>query len=113
MKNKIKSIIPTTEEYLKAKEIVTTYETEKEYLYNLKIESFRIELQNYFDNNLIDGFFYLKKFSLQKNFLGNGVIIPLEPSMEENYNGGNDIDITEICKKYDVDFKIVYWCYHK
>ena len=55
-------MIPTAEEYNKAKEIVIAYENEQNRLYEIKIESFRKDLQEYFNNNLIDGSFRLKEF---------------------------------------------------
>lgn len=106
-------MIPTLEEYQKARDITIAYENEQNRLYNLQIEAFRVDLQEYFDNNPIDGIFKLKKFELRKGSFGNGEIIPIEPCMEENYEGGNNEDIKKICEKHGVDFSIVYWCYHK
>lgn len=103
----------TKEDYQKAKEIVNIYEAEEKRLYNLKVEAFRIDLQQYFDNNLIDGIFRLKEFQLKTNFSGYGEIIPIDPCMEENYEGGNNEDIEKLCLKHGVNFSIVYWCYHK
>jgi len=54
-------MIPTLEEYNKAKEITIVYENEQKRLYNLKVEAFKVDLQEYFDNNLIDGIFRLKE----------------------------------------------------
>lgn len=101
-------MIPTLEEYQKAKEIVIAYETEQNRLYYIRKEAFKKDLQEYFDNNLIDGRFRLYKFSLEENN-----IIPEKPCMEENYEGGNNEDIKKLCEKHDVNFRIVYWCYHK
>lgn len=100
--------IPTIEEYQKANEIVNKYENEQKRLYNIKIEKFKNDLQEYFDNNLIDGGFKLKKFELR----GEN-IIPINPCMEENYNGGNNDAIEKLCQKHKVKFSIIYWCYHK
>jgi hypothetical protein len=101
-------MIPTTEEYNKAKDIVISYENEQRRLYKIKVDAFKKELTEYFSNNLIDGFFYLKEFELR-----DFDIIPINPCMEENYCGKNDEDIEKICQKHGVDFSIVYWCYHK
>ena len=106
-------MIPTLEEYKKAKEITIAYENEQKRLCNLKVEAFKFDLQEYFDNNLIDGIFRLKEFELRKGDFGNGEIIPTNPSMKENYEGGNNDDIKKLCEKHGVDFSIVYWCYHK
>lgn len=106
-------MIPTLEEYTKAKEITIAYENEQKRLYNLKVEAFKVDLQEYFNNNLIDGIFRLKEFELRKGDFGNGEIIPIDPCMEENYDGGNNEDIKKLCEKHGVDFSIVYWCYHK
>jgi hypothetical protein len=104
---------PTVDEYLKAKEIINDYEKERKRLNDLSLEAFKKDLQLYFDNNLIDGKFKLKSFQLNTGYLGNGEIIPTDPCMEENYEGGNNEDIQKICEKHQVDYKIVYWCYHK
>ena len=106
-------MIPTLEEYTKAKKITIAYENEQKRLYNLKVEAFKVDLQEYFNNNLIDGIFNLKEFELRKDDFGNGEIIPIDPCMEENYDGGNNDDIKKLCEKHGVDFSIVYWCYHK
>ncbi len=101
-------MIPTLEEYQKAKEITLAYEAEQKRLYKLKIDEFRKDLTEYFENNLIDGVYRLEEFELRDND-----IIPQKPCLEENYEGGNDEDIKNICEKHGVDFSIVYWCYHK
>lgn len=96
------------EEYKDALKITQAYEDEQKRLYDIKVEAFKKELTEYFENNLIDGLYKLEEFELR-----DGVIIPEEPCMEENYDGGNDEDIEKICKKHGVNFSIVYWCYHK
>ena len=103
----------TDDEYAKAKEIIIAYENEQTRIYNLKVDAFRVDLQEYFNNNLIDGIFRLKEFELRKGSFGNGEIIPITPCMEENYEGGNNDDIKKLCEKHGVNFSIVYWCYHK
>ncbi len=101
-------MIPTTEEYKNAKSIVSAYESEQDRIYQLKVEAFRKDLTEYFANNLIDGDFRLEEFELtDKN------IIPINPCMEENYEGGNNEDIKKIGEKHGVYFTIIYWCYHK
>lgn len=106
-------MIPSKEEYNKAKEIVDAYENEQKRIYDIKVEAFAQDLKKYFAGNLIDGRIQLNEFKLEKLGLGRGDIIPVDPSLEEYYDGGNNKDIKELCKKHDVDFGIVYWCYHK
>ena len=101
-------MIPTLEEYQKAKEITLAYETEQKRLYKLKVEEFRKDLTEYFANNLIDGIYRLEEFELRDDD-----IIPTNPCLEENYEGGNNEDIKKICEKHGVDFSVIYWCYHK
>jgi len=101
-------MIPTIEEYQKAKEITMAYDREQERIQNLNIEAFRSDLREYFKTHLIDRTYKLESFELSGND-----IIPRIPSLEENYEGGNNEDIKKLCEKHNVDFKIVYWCYHK
>lgn len=107
-------MIPSKQEYDKAKEIVIAYENEQKRIYDIKVEAFAQDLKEYFSKNLIDGRIKLKEFKLEKSTTGGrGDIIPIDPSLEEYYDGGNNKDIKELCKKHDVNFSIVYWCYHK
>jgi hypothetical protein len=105
--------IPTAEEYQKAKEITIVYETEQKRLFDIRVENFRIDLEEYFNNNLIDGDFKLTEFQLRSCNYGYGEIIPMSHSMDEYYEGGNDADIKKLCEKHDVKFKFPYWCYPK
>ena len=107
--------IPTLEEYEKAKEITAAYEKEQKRLFDIRVENFRTDLKEYFNNNLIDGEFKLEEFEL-RNFETSGwygEIIPMSHSMDEYYEGGNDADIEKLCEKHDVKFKFPYWCYPK
>lgn len=99
---------PTLEQYLKAKEIVSHYEKEQDRLFQIKVQAFDLDLKKYFAENLIDGVFRLEKYKLK-----DGEIIPIIPCLEEMYDGGNNADIELLCKKHDVNFKFIYWCYHK
>ncbi len=101
-------MVPTFEDYQKAKKIVIDYENEQKRLYSLKVDAFRKDLAEYFANNLIDGIYTIEEFELRDND-----IIPIKPCLEENYEGGNNDDIKKICEKHDVNFNIIYWCYHK
>ncbi len=101
-------MIPTLEEYQKAKEITLAYESVQKRLYKIKVEEFRKDLTEYFANNLIDGIYRLEEFELRDND-----IIPIKPCLEENYEGGNNEDIKKICEKHGVDYGVIYWCYHK
>ncbi len=107
-------MIPTFEEYKKAKGITDAYEANQAINDSKKIDSFREDLIEYFANNLIDGQIRLEKFTLRVSNSGvSGDIIPEKPCLDENYDGGNNEDIKRICDKHGVDFRIVYWCYHK
>ena len=107
-------MLPTYSEYLQAKEIVTAFENEQKRIYDIRVEAFRKDLEEYFKDTLIDGDYKLEEFELSTNvdFWG-GQIIPINPCIEEYYEGGNDKDIEALCDKHGVDFKIAYWCYHK
>lgn len=98
----------TQEEYNTAKALTDSYERELRNQYDKRVLAFRTDLEAYFKENLIDGVFKLYEFELNRN-----EIIPTNPYMEEHYEGGNDADIEALCKKHDVKFSIVYWCYHK
>lgn len=76
--------------------------------YQLRVKAFRKDLVEYFSNNLIDGWYRIEKFRLTGTD-----IIPLKPDLEESYDGGNNKDIEELCKKHNVNFSIIYWCYPK
>lgn len=108
---KIDIIIPTIEEYKKAKEITFSYEKEQIRLFNLKVEAFKIDLTDYFKNNLIDGVIQLKEFELKGDSCGE--IIPIEPDLMEEYEGGNNEDIKQLCEKHGVNFRFAFWCYPK
>lgn len=101
-------MIPTRKEYQKAKKIVDAYEAEQDRLYQLRVEAFKKDLEEYFRNNLIDGELRLYEFKLRGED-----IIPINPCLEEMYEGGNDDDIRKLCNKHGVNFSIIYWCYHK
>ncbi len=105
--------IPTLEEYKKAKNITDKYENEQERLYKLRVDAFTKDLSEYFQNNLIDGIYRIKEFTLRKEMFDVDSIIPTEPPLEECYEGGNNEDIEALCKKHNVKFKFVYWMYHK
>lgn len=105
MKNKI----PTEHEYKEAKACVDAYENELKRIHKIKIELLKKDLQEYFNNNLIDGEFRLKKFELDHMYR----IIPIEPYIEEYYEGQNDEDIKKICEKHKLFYSMASWCYHK
>jgi len=101
--------IPTIIEYLKAKEIVSDYETEQDRLEKIRLDEFKKDLSHFFLNNdkLI-----IKDFELQKE-RNNYKIIPTKPYLEESYNGELNEDIDILCKKHNIKASIIYWCYHK
>ena len=109
----IKNIIPSHEEYSKAKKIVDDYESEIERLHNIKLQLFRISLENYFENNQISGYTIIK-FRLDDEFKNHQYsIIPIDPSLEECYDGENNKDIEKIANECNIKAKFVYWMYHK
>lgn len=102
-------MIPTLEEYKKAKEIVIAFENENARLETIKIENFRIDLKSLFLNNskiIIEDFILRKEYNSYD-------IIPQKPCLEENYDGELNEEIEELCKKHGVKASIIYWCYHK
>lgn len=104
-------MIPTREEYLRAKEITSAYEKEESRLFNLRLEELKKDLIEYFASNKVSGHL-IKEFRLEGNsrFLD---IIPTDPAIEEDYEGENNDDIDKICKKHNIKAKFVYWMYHK
>ena len=96
---------PSTNEYEKAKQIVSDYEKKQSDLYFARVEEFRKDLQEYFLNN---PYYKIEEFTL-----GDRNIIPSKPCLEEAYDGEMNEDIEALCKKHNVDFSIIYWCYHK
>lgn len=122
VKEKIKSLTPpdaveenkcNIEQYLKEKETVKAYDLEQDRLYKIDLDNFNEDLKKYFKDNLIEGCFNLMEFELNSEGHRRGQIIPIEPSMEEDYEGGNNVDISNICKKHNVSFMFPYWVYHK
>jgi len=105
--------LPTLEEYKHAKNIVKIYETEQRRITKLNVEAFEIDLKKYFNANLIDNSYKLNEFELRDDELGEGKIIPIDPCMEEDYEGGNNDDIRKICEKHQVRYMFPYWCYPK
>lgn len=101
-------MMPTQEQYLEALKIVETYQQEQKRLYDIRKEAFKKDLQQYFETNRIDGNYFLKGFILEGSH-----IIPINPHMDEDYEGGNNEDIENLCKKHEVKFAFPYWCYPK
>lgn len=95
-------------QYQEAKKITNEYEKIIALKKQKKIKLFKVALQKYFDENLLSGEIKLKEFELE----GEN-IIPINPYFEECYDGENDEDIEKICKKFKVNYSIVYWCYGK
>jgi hypothetical protein len=106
-------MIPTKEEYEKAKKIVSAYENEQKRLLDIKLEEAKKELTEYFKNNKLDGFFEVKSFELRPSSFGVGYDILTEPTIEGIYGGDNNDDIEKIAEKYGVNIKFPYWMYPK
>lgn len=104
-------MIPTIEEYNKAKAITDLFENEQNRLAEINFNNFKNELSEYFKNNLIEGI-QVVDFELRKQY-NHYEIIPTEPPIEEDYEGSNNEDIKVICDKYGIHASFVYWMYHK
>ncbi len=92
-----------------AKNIVLIYENEQNRLKNIRLEEFKIDLKYLFLHNdkLI-----IKKFKLQQSSFGYD-IIPIDPDLEEMYEGELNNEIKILCDKHKINAHIVYWCYPK
>ena len=97
------------EEYRQAKYIVDAYEAEQQKLLELRHIEFKKDLQQYFETTLIDNSYKLKRYRLSYNHY----IMPMEPDMEECYEGGNDDDIKKLCEKHEVYYRFPSWVYPK
>ena len=104
--------IPSTERYNEAKIITMAFEKEQERLFQLKLLAFKNELQDYFNENDVEGY-KITDFHLRKNQFGSYQIVPVTPCIEEDYDGSNNADIEKICLKHGIDAKFIYWMYHK
>jgi len=104
--------IPTLEEHQKAKKIVHAYEVEQYRLKNNRLEAFEEDLKEYFMLNNIGGY-TIKQFELRKNCTDRYEIIPIDPCLEECYEGDNDEDIEKLSEKHNIEAFFVYWMYHK
>lgn len=100
-----KDVVPTFAQYMQAKNICLAYQNNQEVLYQIRLTSFKKELSEYFLNN---PHYKIIEFDLNGN-----TIIPTKPRLEDYYGGEMDDDIEVICKKHNVKFSIIYWCYHK
>lgn len=100
-------------EYLRKK-----YNVQEEYLksievkkdYNKILADITTDLNHYFRANLLDNEIRVDEFYLQvsKNFIQIAI-----PSIDEEYMGGNDEDISRIGEKYDIWLKIASETYCK
>lgn len=108
-------MIPTEEEYNKAKEIVSAYESEQKRLLDIRLEAFKVDLTEYFKTNKLDGHTQVKSFEIQTCWTGNPkrFDIYIEPYLDESYSGGNDDDIEAIAKKHNVGVSIDSGMYGK
>lgn len=106
-------MMPSFEEYQKALLVVGSYEEEQKRIRDENLKLLKVELSEYFANNLIDGRIRLVEFKMSRRYFNDYDIIPVKPTLDENYEGGNDDDIKKIGEKYGIECGIVYWCYHK
>lgn len=105
-------MIPTIDEYNKAKEITQAYESEQNRLFNIRLDAFKVDLTEYFKSNLVEGH-RIKEFELRGTIFNRFEIVPTEPSIEEDYEGENNADIEKLCEKHEIEASFVYWMYHK
>ncbi len=105
--------IPTKEEYDDALKIVNAYRAELDRAYKVRLDNFKLALNEYFKNNKVSGC-TIKKFEIRSvTGFSKLDIIPTEPPLEESYEGENNDDIEKICKEYGIEASFVYWMYHK
>ena len=105
--------VPSHGLYLRAKKIVDAYEANERKKHEAKLNLFKKDLANYFESNKISGH-TIKKFSLNSGYSGDRYdIVPMDPPLEECYEGENNGDIEIICKKHGIDATFVSWMYHK
>lgn len=104
---------PTIEQYLEAKKITDAWEAEEGKRHIEKVLAYRKDLEDYFANNKVEGR-TIKKFRLQDD-AGTRTysIIPLEPWIEEDYEGGNNADIEALAEKHGIKSYFHYTMYHK
>ncbi len=71
------------------------------------------ELKDFFDNNLINGYYKIKEFEIKNDF--SYKIIPKSPRLEECLTGGDyEEKIKTIGEKYGIEhLGFPYWCYGK
>lgn len=95
---------PTLREYQDAKKIVEIYEKEQNRLEIIRLDDFKKDLEYLFLNNdkLI-----IKEFELEKNWIGYN-IIPIDPDLEEMYEGELNNEIKILCDKHKINAHIVY-----
>lgn len=108
-------MIPTEEEYNKAKEIVSAYENEQKRLLDLRIEAFKEDLKEYFETNLLDGYHKVEDFELNPCWTGNPNRFDIypEPFMDESYCGDNDEAIKQLADKHGVNVSFYGGMYGK
>ena len=103
---------PTVEEYKKAKIITDAFEHEERRLLFENCDNFRKELSEYFDNNLVGGC-SIKDFSVNHTSGNHFEIVPINPGIEESYEGENNDDIKKLSKKHNIEASFIYWMYPK
>lgn len=106
-------MIPTKEEYLKAKEITDAYEKGERRSFNISLAGLKKDLADYFATHKVSGH-EIKEFQLSGDYQNKFFdIIPTDSHIEEDYEGENNGDIDKICKKHNIKAAFIYWMYHK
>lgn len=114
----------TEQQYDKALLIVNAYETELETLLTSRAEKFRIDLLNYFKENLVDGCYKVKEVNIRKEKRNEHltsraswvfVIYTLleEDDLEENYGGKDDVYISNLAAEHGIVARMYFGYYPK
>lgn len=101
-------MIPTEEQYKKAKEVVTAYEDEQKRLELLRVEEFKKDLDALFAK---DG--WIKEYEIVTGSFSGYDISPEEPCLDECYGGEYDDEIDKLCEKHNVEVSFPSYCYGK
>lgn len=102
-------MIPTEEQYNKAKIIVADYENEQKRILVIKVKELEKDLKEYFKNNLLDGHYKVESFELVPCWSGNPKRFDIDIQFADCYVGGNDDDIKLLAEKHDMDVSFASW----
>ncbi len=106
-------MIPSKEEYEKAKSLVNIYEKEQQRLLEIKVGSFRKDLDNYFADLKSKNLEYIKEYVIKKDSFNNYRISFINPYYDECYDGEFDKEISRLSDKHGVYIQVGWWQYGK